>query len=209
MSSRKNLDKATVVLAAAELLKHAGAEGLNLARLAESLGVASRCSWMDALPQAELAAWYSWCDCFCVPSLWEGFGNVFIEAAACGAAVVTARIRPMSDTFVHRESAWLVQHNEDPGEIAEGIRQVCEDATLRKALSSQAVRVAASFERSRVQAVEASLYSELLASGGKGLTCEQVLWALGGSIRDGWRVRLRPRLRWWTHRVTTLGRGNP
>ncbi len=39
MSSRKNLDKATVVLAAAELLKHAGAEGLNLARLAESLGI--------------------------------------------------------------------------------------------------------------------------------------------------------------------------
>ena len=39
MSSRKNLDKATVVQAAAQLLKQEGAEGLNMARLAESLGV--------------------------------------------------------------------------------------------------------------------------------------------------------------------------
>ena len=39
MSPRKNLDKQTVIQAAADLLKREGADGLSLARLAEKLGV--------------------------------------------------------------------------------------------------------------------------------------------------------------------------
>ena len=131
--------------------------------LANELGVASRCFWIDAVPNSELPAWYSWCDCFCVPSRFEGFGFVFIEAAACGAPIVTSDIRPMNEYLAHDVSAWLVADYTDPRALADGIRKVCEDAGYRQRISAGAVKVGQSFDKRAIDAAEAAIYREAVA----------------------------------------------
>lgn len=130
--------------------------------LAERLGVAPRCFWIDAVKNAELPAWYSWCDCFCVPSRYEGFGIVFIEAAACGAPIVTSDIRPMNEYLTHGVSAHLVREFTDPRLLAEAILRVCQDPDHRQTISAGAQHVARSFEKRAVDETEAAIYREAM-----------------------------------------------
>jgi glycosyltransferase involved in cell wall biosynthesis len=131
-------------------------------RLAKERGVASRCYWIESVKNRELPYWYSWCDCMCTPSRWEGFGIVFIEAAACGAAIVTSDIGPMNEYLSHNESACLVPDYENPKSLSEAIRKSCEDSNYRDLISRGAVLAAQPFERRKVDAAEVSIYREAL-----------------------------------------------
>jgi glycosyltransferase involved in cell wall biosynthesis len=130
--------------------------------LAKDEGVSERCFWVDSVKNEELPGWYSWCDCMCTPSRWEGFGIVFIEAAACGAAIVTSDIAPMNEYLENNRSACLLKDYEDPKALAEAILKVCEDSDYHRLISAGAVMAAQPFERSIVDKKEASIYREAL-----------------------------------------------
>lgn len=161
-----------------------GDEGLYRKR-ADRLGVAARCFWKDSIQNAELPLWYSWCDCLCIPSLWEGFGIVFIEAAACGAAIVTSDIAPMNEYLTPDVSACLVREFRSPRAVADAVRRVCEDAPYREAIRRGAVEAARPFHRRLVDAAEAAIYREALA-----------LPPLGGAELRRWRVWKARRALW-------------
>ena len=130
--------------------------------LARSIGVDSRCYWVPSVPNDELPRWYSWCDCLCTPSRWEGFGVVFIEAAACGAAIVTSDIAPMNEFLTADISARLVQEYEDPAVLAIAVRQVVEDTAYREQITRGAREVAQQFDRRIIDAREVAIYQEAL-----------------------------------------------
>jgi len=52
------------------------------------LGLADRCYWLDSQPAHQLAGPYNAADWLLLPSRHENFGNVVIEALACGAGVI-------------------------------------------------------------------------------------------------------------------------
>ena len=133
--------------------------------LARQKGVANRCFWVDAVKNSELPVWYSGCDCMCTPSRSEGFGTVFIEAAACGAPIVTSDIAPMNEYLANDESACLVKDFENPQALADSVRKVCEDETYRKRISKGALRAAEPFERKRVDEAEAAMYRDAMKMG--------------------------------------------
>lgn len=56
----------------------------RLETLAQKAGVADRVRFVGAVAASELADYYRLADAFAMPSTQEGFGIVFIEAAACG-----------------------------------------------------------------------------------------------------------------------------
>ncbi|MBL7175300.1 MAG: glycosyltransferase family 4 protein [Desulfobacteraceae bacterium] len=159
--------------------------------LAKQMGVSDRCFWVKSVENSELPYWYSWCDCMCTPSRWEGFGLVFIEAAACGAAIVTSDIEPMNEYLTHNISALLVKEYEKPKSLSDAIRKVCEQAEYRRMISDGAAKAVRPFERSIIDAAEASIYKEALS-----------LKPLSLSLLDKtnlslWRV---------THRISTMSR---
>jgi glycosyltransferase involved in cell wall biosynthesis len=152
---------------------------------ADRLGVADRCFWVESVQNAELPIWYSWCDCMFTPSRWEGFGIVFIEAAACGAPIVTSNIAPMTEYLTHGLSAHLVTEYENPAALAIAVRAVCEDPSYRSTLSSGAVATAQRFDRTAVDATEAAIYREALTLKPRPLATEVDWWI--------WRAKLAGR----------------
>jgi glycosyltransferase involved in cell wall biosynthesis len=138
--------------------------------LADRAGVADRCYWKESVPNSDLPVWYSWAACMCTPSLWEGFGIVFIEAAACGGAIVTSDIAPMNEYLEKDVSACLVENFEDPKAIAQGIRKVCEDPEYRRTIQEGAIKAAQPFDRQRIDEQEIAIYREALAKPPRVLT---------------------------------------
>ncbi len=130
--------------------------------LAEAENVANRCFWIESIANAELPLWYAWCNSFCVPSRWEGFGIVFIEAAACGAAVITSNLAPMNEYLTHGENAILVSDYENPDALAQSIASVCENPAFRQHLSTAAITLAQVFSHTKVDAQEIAFYEEAM-----------------------------------------------
>lgn len=131
--------------------------------LARSEGVLGRCFFIECIPNQELPLWYSWCDCFCTPSRWEGFGYVFIEAAACETAVVTSNIAPMNEYLTNGKDAILVDDYEDSEKIAEAILKAISDTESTRAMKKNARRVSLKFEKSLVDNQEIDIYKKVMS----------------------------------------------
>src|ERR1700756_1784849 len=68
-----------------------GPESNRLQQICCELGVERAVCWLRDVSMKELAAEYGRADIFCLPSVQEGFGIVFLEAMAAGKPIVAAR----------------------------------------------------------------------------------------------------------------------
>ncbi len=135
--------------------------------LANKEGVGDRCFWITSIKNSELPLWYSWCDCFCLPSRFpsEGFPIVSIEAAACGAPMVVSDIPPMNEYLKNGESACLVKEYEDPLILARAIEKTCGNPAYRRKISDGAHQMAQQFDLQAIDAVEVGIYREAMNLG--------------------------------------------
>jgi len=130
--------------------------------LAQEQKVSERCFWIDSIRNDELPCWYNACDCFCTPSRWEGFGIVFIEAAACGTPIVTSNIAPMNEFLHNNIDSILVDEYENPEKISDAIIKLCENKLLAEHLSEAARIMSMNFDKKKVDLMEVEIYSEVL-----------------------------------------------
>ena len=131
--------------------------------LARELAIESRCLFLKSVPNESLPSYYSFTDVFCVPSRYEGFGVVFLEALACGAAIVSSNIPPINDLVEHGRSGWLVDSYEDPEAVASAIRRISNDTILRAHLRHHTREAALPYRQETVDALEASIYERVLS----------------------------------------------
>jgi glycosyltransferase involved in cell wall biosynthesis len=131
-------------------------------KLAKEQGVIDRCYFLESIKNEELARYYSWADCMCTPSRWEGFGIVFIEALACKAIIVTSNIAPMNEYIKHMYNGLLVKDYENPQALAEMIKVACNDTQLRNNIKKNARESVKRFEKSRIDKLEANYYKKTL-----------------------------------------------
>jgi glycosyltransferase involved in cell wall biosynthesis len=69
-----------------------GEEQARLQALVQQLGLGDQVSLVGAVPNDQLAGWYSAADALILASSREGWANVLLEAMACGTPVVATRI---------------------------------------------------------------------------------------------------------------------
>jgi phosphatidyl-myo-inositol dimannoside synthase len=105
-----------------------------LRRLAHETGVAESVVFCGAIPDRELAAYYTACDIFVMPSREvdgdiEGFGITFMEAAACGKPSVGGRTGGIAEAVVAGETGLLVDPGA-PAEIADAVISLLTDPDL-------------------------------------------------------------------------------
>ncbi|MBI4610681.1 MAG: glycosyltransferase family 4 protein [Candidatus Rokubacteria bacterium] len=87
--------------------------------LGERLGVASRVIW--AGPRPDIERFYAAADLVALPSLYEPFGNVHLEALASGLPVLASARSGGAEIIRHGEIGWILGDPEDPSAIADGL----------------------------------------------------------------------------------------
>lgn len=87
----------------------------------------------------DISAYFSAADLLCLPSHREGFGNVVIEAAACGLPTLASRIYGLSDAIVDNETGMLHQVK-DAEDIEIKMLSLCQNKRQLEMMSERALK---------------------------------------------------------------------
>jgi glycosyltransferase involved in cell wall biosynthesis len=92
--------------------------------LASDMGVAERVHVLG--PRKDVPALMHAVDVFVMPSIWEGFGLVLLEAMAAGRPIVASRVATIPEVVADGETGLLVPAG-DPLALADALAQLAED----------------------------------------------------------------------------------
>ncbi len=126
-----------------------GPEHANLRALAGELGLGQAVRFTGALPDDQLAQLYRQADVFCLPSVQEGFGIVFLEAMACGLPVVATRSAAIPEVVPDRAAGLLVPPS-DPPALAGALTELLQSPQLRAEYGQSGQEHVAQFDWPRV-----------------------------------------------------------
>lgn len=98
------------------------AEQHRIEQLIEANGLSAEVKLIGYLPEEELAAHFLLADVFIMPSKGEGFGIVFIEAAAYGCQVIAGNVDGSTDALLNGQLGQLVNPDSEV-EIIEAIQK--------------------------------------------------------------------------------------
>ena len=136
------------------------AELRRLQQLGASLGL-QNVHYVKAQPQETLAQYYAAADVFVMPSHYESFGMVVLEAMACGTPVVGSEVGGLSYTIADGESGLLVP----PGDwraFAQAISRLLASPRLQGAMRQAGPERARAFAWPRVVDENMRLYRRLI-----------------------------------------------
>jgi glycosyltransferase involved in cell wall biosynthesis len=102
--------------------------------------------FLGDLSQDELAAEYNRADVFCLPSVQEGFGIVFLEAMAAGKPIVAARAAAVPEVV---RNGILVEP-EDSAALAEAIYRLRREPELGRSLAEEGRKDVEQYDAPRV-----------------------------------------------------------
>lgn len=102
--------------------------------------------WLGDVTPERLAAEYRRCDVFCLPSVQEGFGIVFLEAMAAGKPIVAARAAAVPEVV---EQGVLVEP-ESTDALAEAIYALYRAPGRRSSLAALGPRIVERYDAPRV-----------------------------------------------------------
>jgi len=126
-----------------------GPELSRLERLWRSLQLGPAVRWLGTLDRRQLAREYRRCDVFCLPSVQEGFGIVFLEAMATSCPIVAARAAAAPEVAPH---ALLVE----PGShraLAEALETLYHSPDLRESIAAAGATRVEPYDAPRVAGV--------------------------------------------------------
>ena len=104
-------------------------------RLAQRLGlqeVTIFCGFQEQMPP-----FYGAADIFVLPSYYDPFGNVCLEAMACGLPVITTRETGVSELMAHGKSGFIMDHPGNISTLANWL-EALEDPGLRRSMGAEA-----------------------------------------------------------------------
>ena len=136
------------------------AELNRLQTLGRRLGL-SNVHYVKAQPQEKLAQYYAAADVFVMPSHYESFGMVALEAMACGTPVVASKVGGLASTIVHGDSGLLVP----PGDwraFAQAVSRLLASPQLQSAMRQAGPERARAFAWPLIVENNVRLYRRLI-----------------------------------------------
>jgi phosphatidylinositol alpha-1,6-mannosyltransferase len=138
-----------------DLVVAIGGEGRELPRLRRQAGASlASVSMLGRLSDQDRAVLLGSADLFVMAcrNRWlgleqEGFGIVFLEAAAAGVPQVAGESGGAAEAVIHGETGLVVARPDDPGCVAQALRELLSDPALAKRMGAAGrARVVASFD---------------------------------------------------------------
>lgn len=137
LQPRKNIEKLIEAFAKIDkdiLLLIVGKKGWlyeDILNAPQKYNIGSRVKFLDFVEDSDLEALYKNAICFVLPSLYEGFGLPVLEAMKNGCPVLLSNVSSLPEAG---GDAALYFDPEDANEIANAIKRVIEDNSLREDL---------------------------------------------------------------------------
>lgn len=132
----------------------------RLQALKEELGISDLVTFLGRRSQEALPYYYATADVVVMPSLYESFGMVALEAMACGTPVVASDVGGLSFVVRDGETGYLVPEN-DPYILAATIGCLLRDPQLRARLGARGIEVAREYAWSRIADKIEELYASI------------------------------------------------
>lgn len=123
--------------------------------------VRGQVTFSDPMPQPDLLALYDRHGLFIMPSLFEGFGKVFVEAMSRGLCVVASNTGGMADLIRSGKDGLLVPAG-DAGALREGLAKLLVQPEQAIAIGRLAVNTAKAYSWERVGRNTVDFYRALL-----------------------------------------------
>jgi glycosyltransferase involved in cell wall biosynthesis len=108
-----------------------------LRQLAQRLGVADRVSYIGKLSRSELVNEFAAADFLVLPSRFEPFGVVILEAMAAGLPVIASRVGGIPEIVADGRTGLLVEPD-NPDALAESFELLSQDESLRRSMGRAA-----------------------------------------------------------------------
>jgi D-inositol-3-phosphate glycosyltransferase len=134
----------------------------HLQELASDLGIGERVCFLGAVDHEKLPLYYNAADVCVVPSYYESFGLVALEAMACGTPVVASRVGGLTGTVKDGETGYLISWR-CPEPFAERLELLLDNETLRHHFGEAAREVVERYRWANVAEAVVGLYEELLS----------------------------------------------
>ncbi len=126
-----------------------GPELNRLERLWRSLELGPAVRWLGTLDRRELAREYNRCHVFCLPSVQEGFGIVFLEAMAAARPIVAARAAAVPEVVPHA----LLVEPESHRAMAGALETLYRRPDLRQTIAAAGITRVEAYDAPRVAGV--------------------------------------------------------
>lgn len=127
-------------------------------QLVTRLGAASRVSFCG--PQHEVSPYYAAADVFVLPTLYDPFPNVVLEAMACGLPVITSYKSGAVDIIEHGINGWICDALDRDKLVS--LMSECGNAARREAVGSAGHLTVLSMTFARMAQSYANLYRSML-----------------------------------------------
>jgi glycosyltransferase involved in cell wall biosynthesis len=114
-----------------------GSEREGLRRKTRQLNIEANLRWIPYVKRSLLPSYYAACDVLVLPSLYEGFARVLMEAAMAGRPIVTTDVSGADDIIVNGESGFIVPIN-NKDELKKKVLVLLNDEYLAKRMGEEA-----------------------------------------------------------------------
>ena len=133
----------------------------DLRSQAAEAGIADNIRFAGAVPHDRLPLYYSAADVCVVPSYYESFGLVAVEAMACGTPVVASRVGGLVSTVTDGVTGYLIPWR-CPEPFAEKLEVILNNPELRANFSVSARQSVEKFRWQNVAGAVTDLYATLI-----------------------------------------------
>jgi UDP-glucose:(heptosyl)LPS alpha-1,3-glucosyltransferase len=163
---RKGLRTAIEALAAlddarAVLWVAGSADQAPYRRLAEAAGVGDRVRFLGH--QGDMSSLYQAADAFVLPTSYEPFGLVLIEALACGTPVITSRVAGMAGFMTDGEEGYLLEDARDVAELRAALARFASEPERWPRMRERARALAEELDWDEIWRRTRELYEEVAA----------------------------------------------
>jgi D-inositol-3-phosphate glycosyltransferase len=141
-----------------------GEEMARLQELREELGIGDIVTFQGAKDQDTLPYYYSAAEMVVMPSDYESFGMVALEAMACGTPVIASNVGGLAFLVQHGRTGYRVPAR-DPSALADKITRLLKNEGLRRRIGHRAACWAESYAWSRIADRIEDVYTHLADRG--------------------------------------------
>ena len=137
------------------------AEMARLQKLCDDLAVGQTVVFLGKRDQDKLPYYYSAAELLVMPSHYESFGMVALEAMACGTPVVASEVGGLAYLVKDGETGFTVP-DQDPEALCEKTSLLLNDSQLHAAMSQRAVDYAQDYAWEKIARQIVEVYQELV-----------------------------------------------